>query len=548
MLAGQGGTLLVGGEAGIGKTTLVEDLSIEAEEQDCLVLWGHAYDLSVTPPYGPWLEIFRQYRSTADRDLPPLPPFVGDLNETAAMGSQDALFVAVADFFTAVAAQCPLVLVLDDLHWFDQASLDFCRFLARQVENHRIVVVATYRADELHRRHPLYALLPLLVREAGAQRVEVQRLDAVGHQALIQRQYALPEDDQRRLERYLEEHAEGNPLYAGELLRTLEESGVLTKQEDAWLLGDLTQVRVPPLLRQVIEGRLARLHHDTRQLLQIAAVIGQDVPLDLWQQVSGADDNTLMTAIEQGQSTQLIEEVSDTRYRFRHALLREALYEEVIALRRRVWHRTIGDVLRVAANPDLDSVAYHFQAGGDPRAAEWLLKAGERAQRTYAWLTAAARYEAALALLQTDGADAAVLGWLLLRIALLHRHSDRARAVALLEGALEQAAHAADPLLAAYAQFNIGLIRCYTGEFGTGVAAMAAAVAALDVLPPADLATRARLRAWGIGRQPGPPPWHSHHLVGRGRSLRRSAGARRACRIQSDCLSRPGMARWRVRA
>ncbi len=258
MLAGQGSVVLIGGEAGIGKTTLVEDLSIQAEERGCLVLWGHAYDLSVTPPYGPWLEIFRAYRGV-DANLPPLPGFIGDLEETAAMGSQQRLFVAVMEFLTTVADQQPLLLVLDDLHWFDQASLDFTRFLARQSASHRLLLVATYRSDELHRRHPLYTLLPLFVREAGAERVEVRPLDEGGHRALIQSRYALTEIDQTRLEKYLEVRAEGNPFYVGELLRTLEDAGVLNAGVDGWILGDLEQVRVPTLLRQVIEGRLASI-------------------------------------------------------------------------------------------------------------------------------------------------------------------------------------------------------------------------------------------------------------------------------------------------
>ena len=155
MLAGQGSLVLIGGEAGIGKTTLVDDLSIQAEDQSCLVLWGHAYDLSVTPPYGPWLEIFQRYRSIGG-ELPPVPAFVFDAEELAKVGSQETLFAVVAEFFTAVATQRPLLLVLDDLHWFDQASLDFVRVLARQAGNQRLLLVATYRSDELHRRHPLY--------------------------------------------------------------------------------------------------------------------------------------------------------------------------------------------------------------------------------------------------------------------------------------------------------------------------------------------------------------------------------------------------------
>ena len=161
---------------------------------------------------------------------------------------------------------------------------------------------------------------------------------------------------------------------------------------------------------------------------------------------------------------------SDTRYRFRHALLREALYEEVIALRRRVWHRTIGDALSVTAQPRSGCRRLSLSRKRRPACCRVVTsrQVSERSD-TYAWLTAAARYEAALGLLQTDGGDAAVLGWLLLRIALLHRHADRTGRLRSWRERSSRRLTAADPLLAAYAQFNDGLFRCYAGEFGIGV-------------------------------------------------------------------------------
>lgn len=280
MLDGQGRLVLVSGEAGIGKTTLVDDLTREAEAQGCLVLWGHAYDLSVTPPYGPWLEMLRLDPARTD-GLLLLPTHVQDAQALAAVGSQDALFAAVGAFFQDVALQHPLVLVLDDLHWADQGSLDFLRFLARQIGDRRILLVATYRSDELHRHHPLYALLPLVTREAGAERLEVRRLDAEGHRSLITSHYTMNQEDAARLEHHLQAHAEGNPFFALELLRSLEEEGILQQIDGVWSLGDTTRVRIPPLLRQVIERRLVRLDDEVRSLLQVAAIIGQDVSLDL---------------------------------------------------------------------------------------------------------------------------------------------------------------------------------------------------------------------------------------------------------------------------
>ena len=486
MLQGKGSLVLIGGEAGIGKTTLVEDLSIQAEGQGALVLWGHAYDLSVTPPYGPWLEIFSQYRTVADSALLPAPSFVFDADELSKVGSQETLFVAMADFLATVATHRPLMLVLDDLHWFDQASLDFVRFLARQIGSQRILLVATYRSDELHRRHPLSDLLPLLIREASAERLDVGRLAATGYHALIARRYALDDRDQERLAAYLTSHAEGNPLYAGELLRTLEHEEVVRPQGDHWHVGDLTTVRVPPLLRQVIDGLLKHLEANTLALLQVGAVIGQEVPLDLWQQATGADDAALITALEQGREAQLVDDgPGGDAWHFHHALIREALYADLISLRRRGLHRQVGEQLMRTASPDPDIVAYHFQQASDPRAVDWLIKAGDRAQRAYAWSTAVERFEAALTRLTDQGAPPVERATLLFRIAHLQRYKNGREALSYLREARRLALEGYEVGLATACLQIIALIECLLEELRPGIAAMEQATEEYRSLSPA---------------------------------------------------------------
>lgn len=415
--ASHGGLVLVAGEAGIGKTTLVEQLSRDAVDGGITVLWGRAYDLSVTPPYGPWVEILRQCAGHR-ADWPAPPDFVDDSAALGRVGSQDVLFTAVIDYFHELANRGPLVLVLDDIHWADQASLDFLRVLARHIANHRLLLIAIYRSDELHQNHPLFTLLPLLVREADAFRLDVRPLDEDGHRDLICSQFRLNDGDQRRLEKYLHAHAEGNPLYAGELLRTLEEEGVLFRDHERWELGDLEHVRVPTLLRQVIERRLLRLGEETRDLLQIAAIIGQDVPLDLWQHVAEASDDALAAAIKQGEQAHLIEERSPgSGHRFHHSLVREALYQGMVAPRRRALHLAVAEALAAHSNPGPDMVAYHFQQAGDVRAVSWLLESARRARMTYAAATAVDRLETGLAMDEQHGGASGLRGWLLAALA-----------------------------------------------------------------------------------------------------------------------------------
>src|SRR5207248_958297 len=143
----------------------------------------------------------------------------------------------------------PLILFLDDVHWADPASLDLLRFVSRSIMDTALLIIATYRSDELSRRHPLYTLVPLLVREAAAQRLNLDRLDDDAVRALVHARYRLHDVDANRLVQYLQARAEGNALFLRELLRSLEEARMLDHDHGRWVLGGLGQTSVPSLLR-----------------------------------------------------------------------------------------------------------------------------------------------------------------------------------------------------------------------------------------------------------------------------------------------------------
>ena len=238
------------------------------------------------------------------------------------------------------------------------------------------------------------------------------------------RRYDLAETDVERLTEHVAERSEGNPFYSEEILHGLEDERVLRPEPGGWTLGRLDQQQVPPLLRQVLEIRLANLAPETRTALQVAAVIGQEVPLDLWQSVADLDDADLDVVTNAALKLRLLEEDQNaTALQFRHALLREALYESLLISRRRALHRQVGRALGKTANPDPDTVAHHFQQAGDERALEWLLRAGLRARWSAAWLIAAERFTAAAAMLEGDAKRARTRGWLLFYIAVLRRFS-----------------------------------------------------------------------------------------------------------------------------
>jgi DNA-binding CsgD family transcriptional regulator len=237
------------------------------------------------------------------------------------------------------------------------------------------------------------------------------------------------------------------------------------------------------LLRQVIDGRVGRLGEEVRRPLAIAAIIGQEVPLSLWAEVANLDEDALLEIVEQAVEAHLLEADRDgIHVRFVHALTREALYEGVLPPRRRLWHLRVAEALIAGADPDPDAVAYHLQEAGDPRAWEWLVQAGDHAQRAYAWLTAVERFQAAQELLAKVDGDPGMRGRLLFRLATLARFSDPVAAIAASAEAERLATQGGDATLAAEARFIRGVLLFYADRSNAGYTAMIEGIEALEMI------------------------------------------------------------------
>lgn len=397
-LAGAGRLVLVAGEAGIGKSTLVGDVVGRAVESGALALTGACDDVTRATPYAPWLALWRGYGDAAS-DLPPMPAALTSVAGITALPSQEAHFDVVTSFVRAVTAHRPLVLVLEDIHWADPASLELLRRLARDASSQRLLLIVTYRDDSLGPRHQLFTLLPGLVRETRAERIDLRTFDAVETRTLVAERYALSPTDEIRLVAYLQARGDGIPFFLDEVLRTLAVERFLTRADNGWRLGDLLQAPVPTLARQVIEGRLTTLDRDARALLAVAAVIGQDAPIDLWQATTAASFAQLDEVTQRSLDAGLLREALDgTSVRFRHALVRDTLYYHQPLATRRSTHGRVAELLAARPEPRASPVAAHFEAAGDQRAIEWLVRTGEQALAIYAADEAIAALDRAQAL------------------------------------------------------------------------------------------------------------------------------------------------------
>ncbi len=484
---GRGSLVLISGEAGIGKTALADALCRDATDARMTVLAGHCYDRTETPPYGPWIEIARRVEARLDT--------ANALSVSRLDGatSQADLFAQARAFLAALTTERPLVLVLEDLHWADSASLDLLRFVTRGIADLPLLLVATYRSEDVDRHHPLATTVPLLVREAPTERLGLRPLDAAAGRALVRARYGLAEATVQRIAAYLLARTEGNPLFMTELLRSIDEEGLLDRLAGGSSTESLAQIPVPTLLQQIVDDRLSRLSDETAALLAIAAVAGQEVPLAVWGAVAGMDEEILLAAAERAEAAHLVTaSARGDGIRFSHALIRDVLYEDVPALRRGRIHRQVAEALIGLPSPDPDAVAYHLRQAGDERAAAWLVRAGERAEDAYALVTAAERYEAAMKLLDMQVADLAERGWVRLLAAALRRHDDRDQAFEWVEEVVRLAAAAEDPSLSARAQALLGLLLGYGGDHRTAVATISTAADMVDQLPPGIGAARRR--------------------------------------------------------
>lgn len=295
--AGHGRLAIVGGEAGIGKTTLARDLADRARARGCQVLLGQSYDLMAAAPYGPWLDLFQ--RRGAETGPAPVPVvFAG--RDLPGITNQMDVFVQVHAYLQALAESGPILLVLEDAHWADLASLDMLRYIGTHCATIPLLMLVTYRVEELTRQNPFFLLFPNLVRETDGLRLDLKPLSRQEMGDFVKLRYNLAEPDTDRLLDYLDRHAEGNPFFVNEFLRALEGDGHegLYPYEGGWRLAGIEGIVVPALVRQVIETRVARMGDVTRDALAVAAVMGQDVLLDLWSDIAGIDEATMLDIVD----------------------------------------------------------------------------------------------------------------------------------------------------------------------------------------------------------------------------------------------------------
>jgi tetratricopeptide (TPR) repeat protein len=423
-VSGRGDTVLIAGDAGIGKSRLCRELKREATARGIRLIQGHCSMAESAVPYGPFMDALRFRLERGDgmavaqllgpllRYLAPLFPELpaggataGELSE----GPAERAFEAIGQVLQRLAELGPLLLLLEDFHWADPTSRDLLYFLSRRVGDLPLLIVLTCRSDELHLGHPVRRLSAMLTRERLAREITLAPLTEpeVGEMvaAILE---TVPDPE---LVAAAATRTEGNPFFVEELIKGMSEAGA----PGASGAMEVVRAGLPATISEVIVGRVEPLGSRAREVLSVAAVIGRTFSFDLLREVSGVEEEELLEVVEQLVTAQLLVEEhgpSGERYAFRHGLIHEVFYNDIIAPRRRFWHRRVAAALEAQASGSLlvpyEPLAYHSRLGGDAaRAGEYALLAGDQAARLFAWRDAEARYQEALAALEPGEESAA---------------------------------------------------------------------------------------------------------------------------------------------
>lgn len=414
---GHGGLVLVGGEAGIGKSRLATELANLAEMQGARVLRGTT---AFTEPL-PYQSITEALRSAlpmlagSELDLPTLSALAALLPELHSRRSNlpglptlDAehertrLYQAIATALQTLAHPRPLLLILEDLHWAGAATAALVEFLTMQASQHSLLILVTYREEEVPRAHPLRVMRQHLQRERLLGHIALSRLSASAVTRIVE-QMSGNGTDATELARSVYSASEGNPLFVNELIRDWVESGNIIVQEGRWRVGTFTGSELPHGVAATVTDRVARLSGESQTLAELAAVVGPAFEIELVRQVSGWHEAQLLDALEELLMHQIVREIgarSPLDYAFTHHLIQAIIYQNISNDKRVHRHRLVAHAIEKLYPEQLDelsaSLAEHFERGQEfAHAPEYYMRAARHAESVYAHDEALNFYERA---------------------------------------------------------------------------------------------------------------------------------------------------------
>lgn len=402
-----GRLVLVAGEAGIGKTRLVEKVVERASAAGFLIAWGSSWQSGAVRAFWPWIQVLRAVREhdlanaivVGNRALAALvsEPAAAEASSGQAdgEGARLQLYDAIASLIGRASELRPLVIVLDDVHWADEASIRLLSFVAPLLRTMRVAVLATYREEESRGDRPLVAELPHLI--SHSRRIPLGSLKTSEIADLVEAVTGST-PSQKDVDA-VDQRTGGNPLFVRELIRLIQAHGSLDD-----LAAMVTRMPVPESLHGVLDARLAVLSERCRAALIAASVLGSEFSRDVLEETTGLPSSELLDLIEEAVPARILKWADSSTAAFGHELVRDALYESLGVARRIRLHQDAGEALeRIASKGryvDPAQIAHHFvlaaSAGSASKAISYSRAAGDRAMALLAYEDAASHYRRAL--------------------------------------------------------------------------------------------------------------------------------------------------------
>lgn len=413
---GDSRVVVLAGDAGLGKTRLASDLRLAAAELGTATMWGGCSEAELSLPYLPFLEAVGNHLSQANleairsqltanhRELAWLFPQL-ELAEPPQDPSDPVqgklrLFEAVLSLLGICARSRGILVVLENMHWADASTRELLEYLVRRLRGTRVMLLLTCRLEGLERRHPLTVMVEHWRRSGLAERIDLGPLspDRVGEMIRATVGVETVAVEVRSL---LQERCEGNPFVLEEILKEALDRGAVSRSDLTWRQDSLQRMRLPRTVRDSVLGRIGDLSEQVAEVLRCASVLGRSFDYALLVAISGRDPQTVQGALRTCVQQQLLEEdpEAEGRYRFRHSLTREAVYDDLLVPQRREMHAAAAEALR--AQPDTPAVElcqHLLAARREQEAVAPGMEAAEQALRAQGYREAAQLFERILPL------------------------------------------------------------------------------------------------------------------------------------------------------
>lgn len=417
-----GRLVLLNGEAGIGKSRLLRQFCRRQRAGDYHILFGECTEGTIIHSYAPVRDALRKGFEAADpatvnvykemevhyrRELVSLVPQFDRFEKqpvAAPQTTSDRYFLleSILTLLQGLSRQLPTIMVLEDIHWSDEATLNLLQYLSRNIRNERILLLATFRSEEaMHSALP--SILQNMTRENLFETITLKPLSAEETGQMLDeifRGYTLSPS----LKQWMHDETEGIPFYIEELLKLMLEEDYIQRYERDIELRKPDKFVLPYSIRALIQRRIGRLGEPLQRLLGYAGIIGYEFDLNILVRLIEENEGYLLDLLEQLTRMQMIREISaggEERFAFAHNKIRDVIYEDMGLIKRKKFHRRVAEILEATHAEDLplyaEDLAYHFEQGGMmEKAFKYSLEAGKKALQIHAYQDADAHFDRCL--------------------------------------------------------------------------------------------------------------------------------------------------------